>query len=165
MKQSINRRAFLRGLLVAAALPAATVIQAADRDRMNDLGERLMCMCGCGQLLIKCNHTNCPKSVPMLKELAAHIDSGESDQEILSFFVQKYGTAVNPSGGSQGQIAKAVSYVALAAGAVTAVVVVRRWKHSADESGRPAAPEGEASMDSEYHRRAEEDLKNLTPED
>jgi cytochrome c-type biogenesis protein CcmH len=155
----------MRGLVVAAALPAATLLNAADRDRMNTLGVQLMCMCGCGQLLIKCNHTNCPKSVPMLKELEKHIDSGETDQQILAAFVEKYGTSVNPSGGSQGRLAMVVSFVALALGAMVAVFVVWRWKKSSVTAGGAPETAGQAASDSEYHRRVEEDLKKITPED
>ena len=36
---------------------------ATDRARAsNDLGHRLMCTCGCAQLLGECNHVGCPES-------------------------------------------------------------------------------------------------------
>src|SRR4030081_3889606 len=33
------------------------------------IGSKLMFMCGFGQILLKCNHINCPSSAPMIKEV------------------------------------------------------------------------------------------------
>jgi cytochrome c-type biogenesis protein CcmH len=162
----------LQKAVLAATLIATPVVFAADadpmRDRRNDLGVRLMCMCGCGQLLIKCNHTNCPKSVPMIKELDKHLDAGETDGQILALFVDKYGHAVLSDGGGM----KAVPYLVLLGGALVAVMVALKWSRTktaaspaaeaASGTDGPAPPPG---LESDYRRRAEEDLKSLTPED
>ena len=51
--------------------------------RYNDLNHRLMCTCGCAQILGECNHVGCPSSGQELSELSAGIAAGKSDQEIL----------------------------------------------------------------------------------
>jgi cytochrome c-type biogenesis protein CcmH len=152
-------------VVAATTLPIATLARAADRDRMNDLGVRLMCMCGCGQLLIKCNMTNCPKSVPMIKELSKHIDEGKTDQQILTAFIEKYGTSVQPAGGAMGQVAKIVAFIVVAIGAVAAALVVRRWKASSPAAAAPVEAGAGGALDPEYRRRVEEDLKKISPED
>jgi hypothetical protein len=74
----LNRIVFLTLLLTAPIVGGA-----ADRARVNEIGDAFMCICGCGQVLPKCNHLNCPSSGPMMQELAAHIDAGESKEEII----------------------------------------------------------------------------------
>lgn len=168
MKPLLNRRAFLSGLAVAATLPITTQARAADRDRANALGGQLMCLCGCGQPLVHCGMINCPKATPMRNELARHIEAGESDEQIMAFFIDKYGASVQAAGGALGQVAKVVSFAVLAGGAVAAtMVVVRRWKVSSAAAGADAValPVAGPEIDPKYRRRIEEDLEKLTPED
>jgi cytochrome c-type biogenesis protein CcmH len=63
-------------------------------ERFNDLGHKMMCQCGCGQVLLECNHVGCPVSGGMRDELTSAIGSGQNDSLILQSFVQKYGAVV-----------------------------------------------------------------------
>ena len=62
--------------------------------RLNDLDHRLMCTCGCAQILGECNHVGCTESAQELSELRTDIAAGMTDQQILSAFVAKYGATV-----------------------------------------------------------------------
>jgi cytochrome c-type biogenesis protein CcmH/NrfF len=62
--------------------------------RYQDLGHRLMCVCGCSEILIECNHVGCPDSDRMLGELRAAIDMGGTNDAILTSFQDKYGPTV-----------------------------------------------------------------------
>ena len=62
--------------------------------RFNSLGHRLMCVCGCSQILLECNHVGCTYSDRMRGELMAGLDRGENDDLTLQDFVQKYGPTV-----------------------------------------------------------------------
>ncbi len=62
--------------------------------RFNNLGHRLMCVCGCNQILLECNHVGCTYSDRMRGELMAGLDRGENDDLTLQDFVQKYGPTV-----------------------------------------------------------------------
>jgi cytochrome c-type biogenesis protein CcmH/NrfF len=53
-----------------------------------------MCACGCGQVLLECNHVGCPISPGMIAELHTQIDRGGSDASILNWFAAKYGATV-----------------------------------------------------------------------
>lgn len=77
----------LLGLVTIAMLGAG-------QSRFDRLGHELMCACGCGQMLLECNHVGCPDSARMIGELHAQIDSGESDTAVLNWFVAKYGATV-----------------------------------------------------------------------
>ena len=51
----------------------------AGQSRYDRLGHELMCSCGCGQILLECNHVGCPDSARMINELQAQIATGNSD--------------------------------------------------------------------------------------
>jgi cytochrome c-type biogenesis protein CcmH len=82
-------------LLVALLLVfLAPGVGAQSSPRAKAIGRRLMCVCGCNEVLTACNHVGCTYSRAMLKELDAHIARGESDDLILQDFVQEYGPTV-----------------------------------------------------------------------
>ena len=64
--------------------------------------QKLMCVCGCNQILGPCNHVGCPYSGPMIKELDADVARNESDDLILQAFVQEYGPNVLVRAASKG---------------------------------------------------------------
>jgi cytochrome c-type biogenesis protein CcmH len=130
----LKKRSFVtRGtqlLLVVAAL--FTFMGVGDEDaRFQDLGHHLMCVCGCSQILLECNHVGCTYSDRMRGELAASLDRGDNDELALQSFIQKYGTTVvaAPSTKGFGRVAWIMPFVALIAGMATVILVVRSWKN------------------------------------
>jgi cytochrome c-type biogenesis protein CcmH len=97
--------------------------------RFNDLGHRMMCTCGCAQLLGECNHVGCPYSGGMRDELSAAIAAGTGDKEILASFAAKYGTTVLAAPTTQGfdLVAWIAPFAVLAAGILGTVLLVKRW--------------------------------------
>ena len=119
-------------------------VEAQKTDRAKALGTKLMCMCGCGQILTQCNHLNCPSSGPMLKELDAHVAKGEADDLIIQDFVQEYGEKVLSAPPAHGfnSIAWYIPGVAFALGLGIVVVLIRMWRQRdvarlASASGAP----------------------------
>src|SRR3954464_6015148 len=98
-------------------------------DRFNTLGHRMMCSCGCGQVLLECNHVGCPRSDGMRNELAAGIQRGDSDDLVLQSFVQKYGATILAAPTTTGfnRVAWIMPFVALAFGLAFAIFFIRRW--------------------------------------
>jgi len=99
--------------------------------RFNDLGHRMMCVCGCSQILLECNHVGCSYSDRMRGELMAALDRGDNDDLLLQGFVQKYGTTVIAAPTTKGfnRVAWIMPFVALGLGLATMVLVVRAWKN------------------------------------
>src|SRR6267154_6522514 len=62
--------------------------------RFTEIGHQMMCICGCNQILLECNHVGCPDSDGMRNELMASVSRGESDSLVEQAFVQKYGPTV-----------------------------------------------------------------------
>jgi cytochrome c-type biogenesis protein CcmH/NrfF len=77
-------------LVIAVAVGAS----AQQTERARQVGKRLMCVCGCNQVLTECNHVGCRYSHDMLKELDERVAQNQSDDLTLQAFVQEYGTAV-----------------------------------------------------------------------
>jgi len=105
---------------------------ASDDARFNSLGHRMMCTCGCGQVLLECNHVGCQSSDKMRNQLLAAMEKGgDSDDLILQGFVQEYGPTViaAPTATGFNRVAWIMPFVALAFGITFVVFVVRAWKN------------------------------------
>src|SRR5947199_8680783 len=86
-------RRFATGLLTVAF--ALSLLGAnGDRARFTDLGHRMMCVCGCNQILLECNHVGCPYSDRMRNELMSAVQKDSSDDTVLQSFVREYGKIV-----------------------------------------------------------------------
>ncbi|MGB9203119.1 MAG: cytochrome c-type biogenesis protein CcmH [Terriglobales bacterium] len=122
-----------RRVLHALILTAVLVFMGAGDDsaRFKDLGHRMMCTCGCGQVLLECNHVGCQSSDKMRNELQAALDRGDNDDLILQGFVQAYGPTViaAPTATGFNRVAWIMPFVALAFGIAFVVYVVRAWKN------------------------------------
>jgi cytochrome c-type biogenesis protein CcmH len=99
--------------------------------RFNDLGHRMMCVCGCHQILLECNHVGCQYSTRMRDELSAAIDSESIDEMVLQWFVQTYGTTVIAAPTAKGfdRVAWGMPYLVLVLGLGSVVLIVRSWKN------------------------------------
>ena len=120
---------FLSAIVVVVAL-FATLGAGDDSARVSDLGHRMMCVCGCNQILLECNHVGCTYSDRMRGELVAAVDRGDNDDLTLQWFVQKYGTAViaAPTNTGFNRIAWITPYAALILGIFGVIVIVRHWR-------------------------------------
>jgi cytochrome c-type biogenesis protein CcmH len=143
-------------LLIAAM---AIVFLGADTDaRFTKLGHQMMCMCGCNQILLECNHVGCTYSERMRNELTAGLERGDSDSLVLQSFVQKYGNTVLAAPTSTGfnVVAWITPFAVFALATVMAVWLVRMWKARpvAQPVGRPNL--GSVELDALRKRAREE---------
>ena len=101
-----------------------------DHARFNDLGHRMMCVCGCNQILLECNHVGCTYSDRMREELAAATQRDSSDDNIVQAFIKEYGTTVLAAPTMRGfdQVAWIMPFAVFLGGALLAVFVIRNWK-------------------------------------
>jgi cytochrome c-type biogenesis protein CcmH len=117
--------------LILLTLAVFALLGAGDESaRVNDLGHRMMCVCGCNQILLECNHVGCAYSERMRAELVAAVDRGDNDDLTLQGFVQKYGTTVMAAPTKTGfnRVAWIMPYLVLVLGLVTVTAIVRVWK-------------------------------------
>jgi cytochrome c-type biogenesis protein CcmH len=99
--------------------------------RFSEIGHQMMCICGCRQILLECNHVGCPASDGMRNELMAAVTRGDSDSLVEQGFVQKYGPTVlaAPTGKGFDLAAYIIPFAALILGFGLVVLIVRQWKH------------------------------------
>jgi cytochrome c-type biogenesis protein CcmH len=124
----VTRRSLQVALLCVAVF---ALLGASDEGlRFNSLGHRLMCVCGCSQILLECNHVGCTYSDRMRGELMASLDRGENDDLALQDFVQKYGPTVLAAPTTVGfnRVAWIMPFLALALGLTTTIFIVVAWK-------------------------------------
>jgi len=121
-----------RWVHAALLLLASTLfLGAGDDARFQALGHKLMCVCGCSQILLECNHVGCSYSERMRAELAETVDKGGNDDLMLQVFVQKYGPTVVAAPTTTGFniVAWIMPFAVLLAGLGLVVWVVRTWKN------------------------------------
>src|SRR6202790_5792727 len=99
--------------------------------RFNEIGHQMMCICGCNQILLECNHVGCPDSDGMRNELMASLTRGDSDSLVEQGFVQKYGPTVLAAPTTKGfdRAAYIMPFAALILGFGLIVLVIRAWKN------------------------------------
>ena len=119
--------------------------------RFNDLGHRLMCTCGCAQLLGECNHVGCPESGRERGELSDGIGSGKNDKEILTSFSAKYGATVLAAPTTEGfdLVAWIAPFAVFAAALLGTILLIRRWIASPAGKAQAAKFADSANQDPE----------------
>lgn len=122
----------LKSRLIAIVFAAVVILLGAgdNSTRIDRLGHRMMCACGCNQILLECNHVGCTYSDRMRGELIAAVDNGQSDSDVLQFFVQKYGTTVLAAPTKVGfdRVAWLMPYLALVLGIGVVILAARTLK-------------------------------------
>ena len=154
-----------RRVLQALVLTVAVFLfmGAGDPDaRFRDLGHRMMCACGCSQILLECNHIGCTYSDKMRNQLLASIDKGNNDDLILQGFVQEYGPTViaAPTATGFNRVAWIMPFVALGMGITFVIYVVRSWRNRPEPALADGIriPQGHELDDLRSKARRETDL-------
>ncbi len=90
-----------------------------------------MCVCGCNQILLECNHVGCPDSDGMRAELTDAVARGDSDSLVEQAFVQKYGPTVLAAPPNTGfnRTVWLMPFFLLFAGFALVAWLVRLWKN------------------------------------
>src|SRR5436190_19439718 len=129
-----HRRLLAQKVFSSVAMVALAIglLGAGDGDaaRFKALGQKMMCPCGCNQMLLECNHVGCPDSDGMRAKLAASVQRGDPDDTILRSFVEDYGNTVLAAPTTTGfnLVAWIMPFAVLLAGGGLAVFMVRRWQ-------------------------------------
>jgi cytochrome c-type biogenesis protein CcmH/NrfF len=128
------RASFLGRVLTGALVVVLTMGAASPAVRYNDLGHKMMCVCGCNQILLECNHVGCSASDGMRNELMASLDRGDSESLVEQGFVQKYGPTVLAAPTTTGfdRAAYIVPLAALTLGFGVITLMTYAWRNRSD---------------------------------
>jgi cytochrome c-type biogenesis protein CcmH len=149
------RLAVLATVLLAPPLRAQPTIQ--------DLEESLTCQCGCGLTVHSCNHVDCSSAIPLRKEIREQLALGKSREEILRYFVGKYGEKILSSPTFQGfnVLAWVAPFAVLGLGGAGLLVLMRRWARGTSAQPSPAPNPAPPAGLERYRRELEEELKHF----
>ncbi len=140
----------MRRLLTLAFvfLLALTTIGAGDTgSRFNSIGHKMVCTCGCGQILLECNHVGCPNSSGMIDELKTQLSGGGTDTSIFNAFMAKYGPTVlaAPIRGGFDNVAFIVPIAVFLLAILGTAFLIRHWR------GRHLVPAAATPTNSPAH--------------
>jgi cytochrome c-type biogenesis protein CcmH len=131
MKRPTNQPIWLKAIeaSVLAAAVYFSVAAAGPSGRLFDLDHKLMCTCGCAEILGECNHVGCPNSTQELAELRTDIATGMSDQQVFDAFTAKYGATVLAAPTTHGfdLVAWIAPFAVFGAALLGTMLLVRRW--------------------------------------
>jgi cytochrome c-type biogenesis protein CcmH/NrfF len=140
----------LRRLVQAGmvCLLAVVMLGASPEARLDKVGHEMICTCGCGQVLLDCNHVDCPVSPVMIGELHTQMNGGGSDTLILNWFAAKYGATVlaSPMRGGFDNVAWIAPMAVFFLATIGTGLLIRAWKLRSSQR-RPMTPAGSIGGD------------------
>jgi cytochrome c-type biogenesis protein CcmH/NrfF len=157
-----DRTTFFLKAAQALALAVAVCFTLGATDpatRFNNLNHRLMCTCGCAEILGECNHVGCPSSSGELDELRAGLGAGQTDKQIFNNFAAKYGATVLAAPTTEGfnLVAWIAPFAVFAAALLGTILLVRHWSVGKSElTAQPVNAEMDALRDRVRRETGEE---------
>jgi len=129
-------RQLLLSFLAVIALTSLMVAAGNDASRVKSLTGKVLCNCGCDEILSECSHTDCKAKASLKQEIASAVQSGRMDDLILSDMEKKYGTSILVVPSFRG-FNRLLWVVPIAFGVIAgAIVVWRRWLGAAEAQRR-----------------------------
>ena len=127
------QRSFGAGLICLIAMLMLGAAPSNDpQARFDRIGHHMMCVCGCGQILLECNHVGCPDSARMINELQEQLAGPNglgADSLLMNWFVSKYGATVlaAPMRGGFDNVAWIVPITVFILAIFGTAILVRMW--------------------------------------
>lgn len=103
---------------------------------LEEVSNELVCQCGCGLVLENCNHSDCGVAIPMRDTIRERIARGETKEQIVGFFVGKYGEIVLAAPTRRGfnLTVWLMPFLGIATGAGFVVLLIMAWVRRRRES-------------------------------
>jgi cytochrome c-type biogenesis protein CcmH/NrfF len=120
----------LAEILLLCAAVASLMGADTQEARYQRLGSKIMCACGCSEMLLKCNHVGCQDSDRMIRELRASVQQYSNDDDVLNWFRKNWGVTAVVEPGTHGLELWAwiLPPAALGVGLLLVIVFVRKWR-------------------------------------
>jgi cytochrome c-type biogenesis protein CcmH len=148
------------GLLLLTALCLGQGARPLENVRVRQLGEQLVCLCGCGSSVTSCNMLQCHFSEPAREQLLAMVSAGMSDQAIFDAFVEKYGKQVlmRPPAEGFNLLGYVMPFIAILLGLALVWWLIQRFRRPLAVAAGPQVDDAELDR---YRERIENDLEKL----
>lgn len=130
-------------------------------ERLREVGDRVACQCGCRYTVGSCNMIRCHFRDPVLQQIEAGLEAGQSDEDVLEGVYAAFGseTRIEPRDEGFELVGWITPFAALLAGLAAIPWVVRKWA-----SGAPARSRGDsvpAEVVDRYRAEIEDDLEDF----
>ena len=174
----VIRSAALAILAAILIFPAFAAAQDAPGTTSNDpafrrVSNRLLCQCGCGYLVLSCNHVDCPSATFLRRSVQTSLSAGKSEDAIVAGMIEQYGPRILPEPPKHGFSLSAwvMPFLVLFLGGALVSYVLWQWKfrHVPTTAGAPAEvlPEGSqppqnttSALVEKYRAQIDRDLEN-----
>ncbi len=153
------KKLFIILILSLVLLPVTPVM--AQEDTVSDIAKQLICQCDCGMVLSECDHPVCAYRDEMKAIIEQKLAQGESQEEILDYFVAWYGEqvlALPPKKGFN-LVVWIRPFASILVGGVVVYLAVKAWVRRGRQPPISAKAEEE---DEEYRKRLEKELEEFS---
>lgn len=149
------------GIAILIALVTLFPIRA-DAATHSDVAKQLVCQCGCTQILNSCNHSTCMVREVMNTAISQQLADGQSEAQIIQFFVDQYGEQVLAAPPKRGfnLVAWILPFAVILVGGGVIYFAIRRWVKR-DKETLVSADAETTVADAEYQRRLDKELKEF----
>ena len=129
----------------------------------SDISRQLICQCGCNMVLLNCSHVECGSREAMTALINDRLDQGQSEVQIIQFFVAQYGEQVLAAPPKRGfnLMAWVLPFIAILFGGGAIYVALKKWVRRGTYSQSYAMTEAD-ERDAKFQRQLEEELKEFT---
>ena len=129
---------------------------------VSDISKQFICQCGCNMVLFNCTHAECGSRSAMTALITQKLDQGQSEEQIIQFFVSQYGEQVLASPPKKGfnLTAWILPFAAILVGGLVIYITLKKWVRRGQENLATATVEA-GEEDENYRRRLEEELSDF----
>ncbi len=148
------------GIAILLVLLSASPVMAAS-PAVGEIAEQLICQCGCTLVLNSCTHSECMSRDKMTTLIEQKLAQGQSEAEIMQYFVAKYGEQVLASPPKRGfnLVAWLLPFTAILAGGGVIYLALKKWVRQGSRSQISTVAE---ETDEKYRHQLDEELKEFT---
>ncbi len=134
----------------------------ADSTTVSNISKQLVCQCGCTMLLSNCSHVECASRDTMTTLIGQKLAQGQSEEQIIQFFVAQYGEEVLASPPKRGfnLTAWVLPFAAIAAGGVAIYFALKKWVKRGKRYQAKDVTKAKGE-DKEYQRQLKKELKEF----
>ena len=135
----------------------------ANAQTVSDVSKQLICQCGCNMVLLNCSHAECTSREAMTTLIKQKLAQGQSEEQIIQFFVAQYGEQVLASPTKRGfnLTAWVLPFAAILAGGGVVYIALKGWVRRGKIRQTNAVTKAE-EVSEEYRHRLKKELEDFT---
>lgn len=147
-------------IIVVAFLAFTISVLPVAAESVEDISRELMCQCGCTMIVYNCE---CTTAGQMKEVIRTKLDSGQTRQQVVGYFVEQYGETVLSAPTKEGfnLTAWIFPFVALAIGVVIVYFVLTRWMVTKGQSEYALASAESSGGLEAYEERFRQELQEF----